>query len=57
MNGVSGGPVVDRNGVIGMATKVGIDMPIMLAVSFTTIRAVLRGFAGLPPVPDVRRNF
>ncbi|XP_066363613.1 uncharacterized protein [Miscanthus floridulus] len=47
-NGVSGGPVVDKHGVIGMATKVGITMHIMLAVSSDTIRGVLKDFAGLP---------
>jgi len=47
MSGVSGGPVVDRHGVVGMAKMVGKDMPIMLAVSSKTICGMLKVFAGL----------
>jgi hypothetical protein len=55
MSGVSGGPVVDRHGVVGMAKMVGKDMPIMLAVSSKTICGMLKVFAGLPV--NVRCDF
>lgn len=53
--GVSGGPVVGSDGVLGMCTQMGAQETYTIAVSSRTILQTFRGWAGLPI--NVRHSF
>ncbi|KAJ1285759.1 hypothetical protein BS78_03G301800 [Paspalum vaginatum] len=62
MEGMSGGPVVNKRGVIGMNKSISLDGQTLYAVSTSTIIQMLKKWCGFPvngntPLMDVLQHF